>query len=109
MYIVYLQCAMRRRRGAARFLDNGQERLEAVRYYSNAGDHDVAGDDDDEDADDDVDHNDNADDDDDDDDYVLLQERRKAKKGRYRDKQGFTWRPFTPQVCLDKYRPKFYK
>merc|ERR1719499_1461916 len=28
---------------------------------------------------------------------IMLQERRKAKKGRYRDKQGFTWRPFTPQ------------
>ena len=38
-------------------------------------------------------------DDDENEDYVL-QERRKAKKGRYRDKQGFTWRPFTPQVGL---------
>merc|ERR1719336_3451811 len=30
-------------------------------------------------------------------DIIQMQERRKAKKGRYRDKQGFTWRPFTPQ------------
>jgi len=30
-------------------------------------------------------------------DIIQMQERRKAKKGRYKDKQGFTWRPFTPQ------------
>jgi len=30
-------------------------------------------------------------------DIILMQERRKARKGRYKDKQGFTWRPFIPQ------------
>ena len=30
----------------------------------------------------------------------MLQEKRKARKGRYKDKQGFTWRPFNPQVRL---------
>merc|ERR1719464_376363 len=30
-------------------------------------------------------------------DIILMQEKRKARKGRYRDKQGFTWRPFNPQ------------
>ena len=43
---------------------------------------------------------DNADDDDNDnEDYVLLQEQQKLKRfGTDKDKQGFTWSPFSPQV-----------